>query len=132
MRYIAILVFMVSAASMASAQGQVAYDEQPAITMLMQKFISSNKAKETVSGWRVQILATTDRAKMESTKRRFLNKYGGHTAVAKFDAPYYKLRVGTFRTKLEAEHLRYLIAADHPTAYVAKDNEINITEFFFQ
>ena len=115
-----------------NAQGQVAYDEEPGITLLMQKFIVANKSKETIDGWRVQILATTDRAKMETVKRSFLNKYAGHTATAKFDAPYYKLRVGAFRTKLEAEHLRYLIARDHPTAYVARDGEIKITEFFFQ
>ncbi len=115
----------------ASAQGSIIVTEDVPVTQIMGQFISLNRASETTPGWRVQIMGSTDRSAIESTKKKFLARFPNYVAVWRYDAPYYKLRVGAFKTKLEAERLLNIIKSKYPGAYPAKDNEIKYTEFLY-
>jgi len=98
--------------------------EDATISTLMDGYAQIHKSKETVSGWRIQILATTDRMKMEKSKEKFLQDYPQINVDWIHAKPYYKVRVGAFSTKLEAQRLLYMLKKDYPSAYPAKDNNI--------
>lgn len=60
---------------------------------------------QEVPGWRVQIFATTDYERASLVKEEAESLFG-LPVYLKFEAPYYKVRVGDCRTRTEAEALR--------------------------
>ncbi|MEL6863653.1 MAG: SPOR domain-containing protein [Bacteroidota bacterium] len=124
-----ILVFLLASSivTLLSAQN-VSIDEEPAISRMMDRMVQINKNTVGIEGWRIQILATTDRLKMEKAKEEFLAKYPRIPVDWTHSKPYYKLRAGAFATKLEAQRLLYRLKSDYPSAYPAKDSSINPRE----
>ncbi len=102
--------------------------EEPLISEMMQKFAELNKSSGNIEGWRIQILATTDRQKMENVKQTFQYRYPSIPVDWIHNKPYYKLRAGAFATKLEALRLKYILDEDYPGTYPVKDDKINPSE----
>lgn len=98
--------------------------EEPGIAQMMQRFVAINKSLSTIDGWRVQILATPDRQKLESTRQVFQYKYPNITVDWVHTNPWYKLYVGAFDSRLSAVRLQSLLQRDYPNAYLVRDNTI--------
>ncbi|HAQ39013.1 MAG TPA: hypothetical protein DCX89_02460 [Saprospirales bacterium] len=82
-------------------QGVINIYEEPEITTLMNKYKTWNELEEMVPAWRIQIINTDDRRKMESEMRRFKSIYSNIKQVNwKQVSPYYKVTVGSFESKL--------------------------------
>lgn len=103
---------------------KITVSEDPAVKEIMETYISINKSKPYVKGWRVQILSTVDRQEFESVRSSFKARYPYLTTSWVHNRPYYKLRAGAFANKLDALRLQYLLREDYPGAYPAVDNEI--------
>lgn len=112
----------------AKAQGNVSIVANSKITKMMDRFVQINQSKSFIEGWRIQLLATSDRQRVESAKLRFQTLYPNIYADWKHSAPYYKLRAGAFASKLEAIRMLYVLKRDYPSAYPAKDNSIRPSE----
>jgi hypothetical protein len=89
--------------------------------------IMENPDNKAIPGYRIQIffdsgLNSSDRAR--ASRDEFLFKYPEIAAYVSWKAPNYRVRVGDFRTRLEAERTLQVILADYPSAWVIKD-EIN-------
>jgi len=102
--------------------------EEAPITKLMERFVEINQAQTGVEGWRIQLLATTDRQKLESARISFQYRYPNVTVDWVHSKPYYKLRAGAFATKLEALHLKHILERDYTGIYLVKDKTINPQE----
>ena len=74
-----------------------------------------------MDGFRVLIFFDQNKSESESQKARFLSRYPDHKAYVDYLAPNYRVRVGNFRTKLEAEALKAEIIGMFPTAIVISD-----------
>lgn len=111
----------------ARAQG-IQYKEDPVITQMMDRFVEINKAKRTVEGWRIQILATNDRQKLESARQAFQYRYPNIPVDWVHNRPWYQLRAGAFATKLEALRLKYILSQDYTGTYPVKDDNIRPQE----
>ncbi|MCI5081107.1 MAG: SPOR domain-containing protein [Saprospiraceae bacterium] len=98
--------------------------EDPVLADMMQQFIDLNKSKTSVEGYRIQILATTDRQRLESVKQGFQYRYPNVAVDWIQTPPYYKLRAGAFATKLEALRLLHILKRDYSNAYLAIDKNI--------
>lgn len=90
----------------------------------VQKIRANNLVTKGIDGFRIQIFFDSgnysgDRAKR--IKDEFEFKYPGNYAYITWDAPNYKVRVGDFRTRLEAEGFMQEILIDYPNAFVIKD-----------
>lgn len=107
----------------AFSQG-ITIEEDPAITQMVEKFVENNKARTSIEGWRLQILATTDRQKLEQVMETFNYLYPNIPTNWVHNRPYYKLRAGAFQTKLEALRLKYLLQEEYPGSYPVKDQDI--------
>lgn len=122
-----ILVFIESALS-ANAQNVTIKEDFP-IAKMMDTFIAKNKSTHQTEGWRIQIMATTDRIKMEAAKSEFLANYPDISIDWTHSKPYYRLRAGAFTSKLDAMRLLHKLKENYPSAYPAKDFNINPQEF---
>jgi hypothetical protein len=106
------------------AQGSIEIDESPVIREMMNRFAEINQRKTTVEGWRIQILATTDRQRMERELQQFRILYPNTRVDWVHNSPYYKIRAGAFRTKQEALRIQYLLRKDYPGSFPAVDQTI--------
>jgi hypothetical protein len=89
--------------------------------------IMENPDNKAIPGYRIQIffdsgLNSSDRA--NQARDEFLLKFPEIQAYVNWKAPNYRVRIGDFKTRLEAEKTLQLIIPDYPNAWVIKD-EIN-------
>jgi len=74
-----------------------------------------------INGYRIQIFFAESRAIAQSQKAGFINSHGEHKAYIDYLAPNYRIRVGNFRTKLQAEKFKQKLISVYPTCIVLKD-----------
>lgn len=125
------LLILFSSLTGGFAQAKVALNVPFQIKQMVEKYVEVQKATPTVTGWRIQLLATTDRQEMESTLYQFRILYPYIKADWEHEKPYYKIRVGAFQSKLDAYRILYLIKQDYPSAYPAIDQSIRPEEFLY-
>ena len=107
---------------------EIQLNEPPQVAALMKNWSNANRVTPKVEGWRVQIMAGTDRQQVEEGRNRFRQAYPEVPADWVHEKPYYKLRVGAFRTKQEA--LAFIGALQgFSGAYPAKDPAIHPRDF---
>jgi|GEM_PF-299001 len=103
-----------------NAQGTINVMADAPIDEMMTKYTSINQSKSMINGYRIQLLATTDRRKVEAALGRFRSLYPTIPADWQHSPPYYKLRAGAYETKLDALRQLELVKADYPSAYPAQ------------
>lgn len=110
---------------------EIQLNEDPKIAQLFRNWTNSNRANPRVDGWRVQVMATTDRQQVEEARNRFRSQYPDVPADFVHEKPYYKLRVGAFRSRLEAQAFLETLVG-YTGAYPAKDSNIHPRDFLEQ
>jgi hypothetical protein len=122
-----LLIPILLVCGVAQAQ-EVQLNEPSEITQMVKAWANFNRTNPRVDGWRVQIMASTDRTQVESGKTRFESLYPHTPADWIHEKPYYKLRVGAFRSRQEA--IAFISGlAEFPGAYPAKDPNIHPRDF---
>ncbi|MFK8057920.1 MAG: SPOR domain-containing protein [Saprospiraceae bacterium] len=109
-------------------QAQVSIIEHGPFTEMLDKYAEINRdPNRRLSGYRVQILATTDRLKLEEAKEKFESLYP-YSADWKHEPPYYKLRTGAFTDRAKATSFLYKVKRNFPSAYPAIVKDIRPSE----
>lgn len=106
------------------AQGSLDLREEDAVRVICDRNITNNKSRKEVSGWSVMILNTDDRTQAEQGKVKFATLYPTILADWDYEAPYYRLKAGACRKKIEATTIMYAIREHYPDAYLIKNNKI--------
>lgn len=96
------------------------------IKELVDRHIEIN-SKAPIKGYRVKIHFGTDKNQAKEVKGAFITKYPDVPAYEKYDQPNFNIRVGDFRTKLEAYSFLKKIQPDFPAAFIVQD-EIEFPE----
>jgi hypothetical protein len=94
------------------------------IDRLLEKHRQYNQANPGVDGFRVQIFfdsGNNSKKAAQTARERFMEVYPDVTAYLTFKSPYYRVRVGDFRTKLEAEGFLFQLATTNPNAFTVPD-----------
>jgi hypothetical protein len=66
------------------------------------KYMSQNKPR-ILLGFRVQICFDPNKAMVEDVRNQFISSYPKIDTYMNFEAPYFNLKVGDFRTRIEAQ-----------------------------
>ena len=74
-----------------------------------------------IDGYRIQIFFAESRTVAQSQKANFLSGHSEHKAYLDYLAPNYRVRVGNFRTRLQAEYLKQQLISVYPTCIILKD-----------
>lgn len=101
--------------------------EDPAVTKMMEGFVEFNKTHQTIRGWRIQILVTTDRRQMEATRKEFEIIYPDYKMYYQHENPFYHLKSGAFITQAAARPFLRLMQENYASAFVVSD-EIDLEE----
>lgn len=96
----------------------------PRIDQLVDLHITYNEEFPLIDGYRIQLKMSSGNAALDELndiKTKFEEKYPETKSYIIFREPYYRLRVGDFRTRLEAVAFLDRIKRDYPHAWVIKD-----------
>jgi hypothetical protein len=115
------------------AAGAIAADtivviKDPRLDILSQKQALINKRTSVltsngkVKGFRIQITSTNSRDQAFNVKTLVLSKFPDQKVYTTYQAPLFKVRVGDFIKRVEAEKFRKLMLSTFPTGlYVVED-----------
>ena len=99
-------------------------NRDPRIDLLLEKHRQYNQSNPGVDGFRVQIFfdsGNNSKKAAQTARERFMEVYPEISAYLTFNAPYYRVRVGDFRTKLEAEGFLFQLSSNYPNAFSVPD-----------
>ncbi len=104
--------------------GQIKVYQDSREESVLKKHIEFNKQQNGIDGYRVQIFfdaGNNSLSRASNVSEQFQLLFPGDTVYISFSEPYYKVRVGDFRTKLDAEGYLQQVLPDYPNAFVIKD-----------
>ena len=104
-----------------SENGSITSVNEKGIDALVSKYENILKARHGVEGWRVQIMFKAKQKEIKQIKIDFIKLYPEIPAYLKYKTPYYRVRVGNCRTKLEAIKIKSLINKNFPGAYLVPE-----------
>ena len=111
------------------AQG-VTISEEPTITKMMELYTGVNKvttSNQMIDGFRIQLMATTDRRKVDQVMSSFSSIYQGVPVTWSQAQPYYRIRVGAFAKRDNAVNYLQTIKKNYPDAYIVTD-KVSVAE----
>jgi hypothetical protein len=128
-----LILVQMAASAQDSNYGKVTVYQDPLVDTVLQQYetlrlkIMENPDNKAIPGYRIQIffdsgINSSDRARQ--ARDEFLALYPDVPAYVSWKAPNYRVRVGDFRSRLEAEKVLQSILIGYPNAWVIKD-EIN-------
>ena len=108
------------------AKGQQIVEES-LITSMMRSYANYHKNHTAMRGWRIQLLATSDRRQMETNRQKFQNKYPEYKLIFNHEPPFFHLQTGAFLTKQDALPFLERMKRDYVSAFLVSD-EIEVSE----
>ena len=93
------------------------------VQILHERHIKLNKEKG-VMGWRLQIYSDTNREKAQEVRINFLRNFPKIKAYMTHKAPYFKVVIGNFYTKLQAKKVQNKIKGKYNCYIVPSEIEL--------
>lgn len=109
---------------------RVVVHQDSRIDSLVQDLVALNKKFPEIDGYRVMIFfdsGNNSKATAYRVMDTFEEQYPEVSAYLSFHPPYYRVRVGDFRTEMEAERFLNRIKYNYPNGWVVKTS-INLPE----
>ena len=121
MRGIFIKSFFLGFLLLISPKADAQIIEEASVSDLMERWKLLNMATKEVRGYRVQILASTDRRHVESVQREFERKYPDYPVHFAHNEPYYYLKTGAFIANQKAQGFMKKMAKEYPASLIVTD-----------
>ena len=86
--------------------------KDPVLDTCIKRIYYFNNPNQVLKGYRVQIYSGSNRIDANKVKSDYLETYLGEKIYFDYEQPYYKVRVGDYRTKLEAQKMYQLLLLD--------------------
>jgi hypothetical protein len=74
-----------------------------------------------ITGYRIQLFFDTEKKAVDDARAKFISMYPKVDTYVTYTAPNYFLKVGNFRTHLEAEKVKTSVDKEFPTNYIIKE-----------
>ena len=128
--FLLILCSNIWAQTMPISKDSLIMNADPRVTKLQQKYVELNKIKQSSFGYRVQIHFGNEREKAKEIKTKFLQTFPDIPAYDSYQSPNFRVRVGDYRSKLEASKYLKQISGAFPSSFIVTDN-IKYPELIF-
>lgn len=110
--------------SLNAQEGRVMIYKDARIDILLDKYKEICEYEGTIDGFRVQIFfdaGNHSQSSANNARTEFLRSFPDTDIYIIFEAPYYKVRVGDFRTRIEAYNFFLSIQNQYPNAFIVRD-----------
>lgn len=91
------------------------------VDALVSKHRYINQQEDKMDGWRIQLMQATDRNIVYSTRGRFASRYPKTEVYLDYKQPYFKLRVGNFKNRMDAYKFLLNIRVDFDRAFLVQE-----------
>jgi hypothetical protein len=88
-----------------AAQSKVKIISDPLLDSLVLQNIEVNKGQPTMDGYRIQLFSGSERNNANALRNKFKQEYPDETIYLIYQQPYFKLRVGDYRSHIEAQQM---------------------------
>ena len=107
----------------AFAQGSVEIKKDPRIDNLIKQegMIVPPATSPQISGYRIQLFFDTNKDAVNEARSKFISLYPKIDTYVTFTAPNFFLKVGDFRTQMEAEKVKSTVDVQFPTSNIIKE-----------
>lgn len=124
------VLVLISTLSFAQKPGTVAVTADAKIDSLLSKRHAMNREAArgsfiSADGFRVQIFSGSERSNAYAEQARFKSLYPLVGTYMSYNQPNYKLRVGDFRTRMEAEKFMHALRPAFPSRFIFSE-KINL------
>lgn len=106
-------------------EGTLEIVQDSRIPMLIERHITLNSNLPGImDGYRIQIYfdsGSDSKKRAMDVRADFVSRYPGIPAYLSFQEPFFKVRIGDYRIKLEADGQLQKILVNYPNAYVVRD-----------
>lgn len=123
-----ILIFSLLCLPFTEAQeasvGDVEVIQDEKLTRLVEVYKQANETNQSFDGYRVQVFfdsGSNSKKRASDAMEAFIAKYPTTRVFLSFRAPYYRVRVGSFRSLAEAVGFQKKIVAEYPNAFPVKE-----------
>lgn len=127
-----IISVLLGSQAFAQTKGEVIVVQDPLIDSLIAKRIELNRARPTATspagstivssmGYRVQIYYGSDRREVFSQQAQFKSSFPKLNTYITYKEPNYYLRVGDYRTRLEAQKFLNELRPNYPTLFIFRE-----------
>ncbi len=99
----------------------VSVKQDPKISELLYKYKEFSRKTEFADGYRIQIMYTDIREDVYKSKASMYKEFPDLTSYVEYEQPYYKLRLGDFKTRLDATYFLQQIVTLYSGAFIVKD-----------
>jgi SPOR domain len=122
-------IFLLLSSISAFSQVEIAKDHR--LDLLIAKQEELNKKvyfdnNRTASGFRILVMNTNDRKKAMDVKSTLMRDFPDHKVYLIYQSPYFKIQIGNFRKREEAESLRKQVTRLYPTGVIVIPSAIEI------
>lgn len=102
-------------------QSQVQYDKEPIIDTIEQAYQDAWRSVRTIEGYRIQLIAASSKKNAQSVYDEFSTSFPEVSAYLSYMEPTFRVRVGNFKTRLDAYRFWKRIQYQFPGAFITKD-----------
>jgi hypothetical protein len=74
-----------------------------------------------ITGYRIQLFFDSNKSSVDDARARFVSMFPKVDTYVSFTAPHYFLKVGDFRTQMEAEKVKAQVDQSFPTNFIVKE-----------
>ncbi len=120
----AVLICFFSFNCFSQNEGYLILEQDQRIEQLIQRQREIHVNDSTIDGFRIQIFMESGNDAVEKANaamEEFKFNYPDIPIYLVFGQPYYRLRVGDFRTRLEAEKMHRILVKEYKKAFVTSD-----------
>lgn len=117
-------MFSVNAQMLFPSDGKVEIVQDERITQLSGHYLKVSQKNNSIDGYRIQIFfdsGSNSKKKASEIRDEFQLNYSGVKAYLSYKEPYYRVRVGDFRTLIEAVGFQKKIGGNYPNSFPVKD-----------
>ncbi len=125
MRLAFLLIFLIiSKWNFAQDTAKVKWVMDNKVELLLEKKLELDQQKPSIQGYRVQLYYGGNRSEALELKSKFAQLNPDVESYLIYQQPYFRLRVGDFRSRLEAYKLMKKVEKEFPSVFIVND-EIN-------
>jgi len=86
-----------------------------------EKHLTEQRQRQLVPGYRIQVLGTTEKAAADSARFYLLETYPDLPVYVSYEVPIYRVRVGDFIDRAEANRWLEILRSDFRGAFIVPD-----------
>lgn len=121
---VAVLLVFIPKQSIGQESGKVNYTYEEGIEGLIYQYRGYNKKNVMADGYRIQIMFSNDKTEANNAKVNLYRLFPKENCYVDYEQPYYKLRMGDYTDRFQANYALQQLLATYPGAFIIKSKVV--------